>query len=328
MKTVRRHSSNARPILITAICALLFLIALGVRSILPASAADPGLTSQTVEVIPYAAEEYRFATYALGGVPSDYGSATFDDSAFATGDAAFGSGGGCPLQAAVKTDWPVYTEIVVRKGFDLPPGATNLRVMVAIDNDVEVFLNGVEISGGLIQHENCPELDEFRFDAPNSALNVGTNLLSVRGRDRGVESCLDMRVLVEVPPTPTPTNTPVPPTPTPTFTPVPPSPTPTNTPVPPSPTPTFTPIPPTPTRTSTPVPPTATPVLPTATPPPSTGQTGVGGKVLLPPAAIADASGGTSGGSGQTIATWMVLAGVAGVLGVGGLYARSRRRSR
>lgn len=55
---------------------------------------------------------------------------------------------------------------------------------------------------------------------------------------------------------------------------------------------------------------------------------GVGGKVLLPPAAVADTSGGTSGGAGQAVATWIVLAGVAGALGVGGWHARSRRRSR
>ena len=112
------------------------------------------------------------------------------------------------------------------------------------------------------------------------------------------------------PPTATPTNTPVTPSPTPTNTPVPPTPTRTNT---PTATATRT---PTPTRTST------------STPTPRPTSRGVGGNVLLPPAAVAAQSGGTSGGSGQTVATWMVLAGVAGALGVGGLYARSRRRSR
>jgi Tol biopolymer transport system component len=72
------------------------------------------------------------------------------------------------------------------------------------------------------------------------------------------------------PPTDTPTNTPVPPTDTPTNTPVPPTDTPTNTPVPPTDTPTNTPVPPTDTPTHTPVPPTDTPthtpVPPTDTP--------------------------------------------------------------
>jgi len=76
-----------------------------------------------------------------------------------------------------------------------------------------------------------------------------------------------------------------------------------------TPTATFTSVPSTPTRTSTP-------------------QPGVGGAVLLPAAAVADASGGASGGSGPAVATWMALAGVAGALGLCGLHARSRRRSR
>jgi len=292
MKRVLRISPSVGLTLIATICVLVFLATLVARGIGSVFAADPGLTPQTVQVIPYAATEYRYHVYNLGAVPSDYGLTPFDDSAFATGDAAFGSGGGCPLQATVKTDWPVSSEIVLRKNFDLPPDATNLRVMVAIDNDVEVFLNGVEISGGLVQHENCPDLDEFRFDAPDSALNVGTNLLAVRGRDRGVESCLDMRVLVEVMPTPTPT-------PTQTFTP-----TPTNT--------------STPTKTSTPTA-TFTPVPPTPTRPP-----GVGGTVNLPPGAIAAESGAPVEGSGWATATYAALAGAVVAIGIGGWYARRR----
>ena len=133
--------------------------------------------------------------------------------------------------------------------------------------------------------------------------------------------------------TPTVTNTPVPPTatctptatststPTPTYTYTPvatptntPTATRTNTPVPP--TATFTPVPPTPTRTSTP---TATS---TSTPP------GVGGKVMLPPAAIAADSGGSSGDSGQTFGIWAALASLSAMLVAGGLFVRSRRRSR
>jgi hypothetical protein len=142
-------------------------------------------------------------------------------------------------------------------------------------------------------------------------------------------------------PTATATYTPIPPTATytptatATYTPIPPTATytptatATYTPIPPTPTRTFTPtatstsVPPTPTRTSTPVAPTAT-----RTPVPGTPHPGVGGAVLLPAAAVAAQSGGTSGGSGPTVAMWIVLAGVAGALGASGWYARSRRRSR
>jgi len=114
--------------------------------------------------------------------------------------------------------------------------------------------------------------------------------------------------------TPTPTNTW---TPTPTFTPVPPTPTYT-----PTPTKTYT---PTATRTRTP-----TPIgtsAPTATFTPRPPSHGVGGAVLLPPAAIAAESGGTSGSSDQAVATWVAMGmAVAAALRVGGWYARSYRR--
>jgi len=149
-------------------------------------------------------------------------------------------------------------------------------------------------------------------------------------------------------PTPTPTETPVTPSPTPTETPVTPSPTPTatNTPVTPTntPTPTATNTPvtptntPTPTATNTPVTPTRTPT-PTNTPvtpipptPTSTGTPihppGVGGTVMLPPAAVAAESGSTTEGSGCSAATYVALAaGVAMAIGIGGWYARRRRRA-
>jgi hypothetical protein len=150
--------------------------------------------------------------------------------------------------------------------------------------------------------------------------------------------------------TPTPTFTPIPPTPTYTYTPTPTktyTPTATFTPIPPTPTYTYTPTPTktytptatstrTPTSTSTPVVPTATstrtptPIgtsAPTATFTPRPTSNGVGGIVLLPPAAIAAESGGTSGSSGETVATWVALAmAVAAALGLGGWYARSQRR--
>ena len=67
---------------------------------------------------------------------------------------------------------------------------------------------------------------------------------------------------------------------------------------------------------------------PTRTPTPRPTAHGVGGAVMLPPAAIAGESGGTSGGFGPTAATFVALAGgVVAALAMGG-YARTRRRRR
>ena len=95
------------------------------------------------------------------------------------------------------------------------------------------------------------------------------------------------------------------------------------------PTATFTAMPPAATSTSTPVPPTRTATLvpSSATATPTPRPHGVGGKVLLPAAAVADASSGASGDSGQSVATWIVLAAaIAGVLATGGWYANKRLR--
>ena len=70
---------------------------------------------------------------------------------------------------------------------------------VAIDNDVQVFLNGQDISRGLRTHEGCPSNDSFVFTAPDTLLVAGANLLAVRGRDRGGLCYLDVQVTATTP---------------------------------------------------------------------------------------------------------------------------------
>jgi len=88
-------------------------------------------------------------------------------------------------------------------------------------------------------------------------------------------------------------------------------------------TPTSTPLPtdtvtPTPTRSATPT--------PTRTPSPTpTRPLGVGGTVMLPPAAIAADSGVSAEGSGWSGGVYAALGGMAVVIAVGGWYARRRR---
>ena len=150
-------------------------------------------------VIPYRATGYKFSVVPFGA-GGGFEQPGFDDSGFSTGDAGFGTPSGfCALNnpTDVKTTWPLNTDILLRKEFNLPAGATNLEVGMAIDNDVLVFLNGQDISGGLRVHEGCATLDSFIFSAPNNILIVGTNLLAIRGRDRGGLSYLDVKVTIQ-----------------------------------------------------------------------------------------------------------------------------------
>jgi len=166
-------------------------------------------SGRTVTVVPYLATGYRYLVVGTGQAPAGFEQPNFDDSAFPVGDAAFGSSGDCPIASNVITSWPIRTDIVLRKKFTLPSGATGLKVAVAIDNDIQVFVNGVDISGGLRIHENCTSNDSFVFSAPDSVLNSGENLVAVLGRDRGIESYLDIQVTAVIP-VPTITTTPDP----------------------------------------------------------------------------------------------------------------------
>ena len=157
------------------------------------------LLSET-EVIPYLDTGYKFQLVAFGE-GSGFEQPGFDDSGFSAGDAGFGTPSGfCALNnpTDVKTTWPLNSDILLRRQFNLPGGGSNLKVSVAIDNDIQVYVNGHDISGGIRVHEGCPTRDSFVFAAPDEFLTAGANLLAVRARDRGILSYLDVRVTATV----------------------------------------------------------------------------------------------------------------------------------
>lgn len=161
----------------------------------PRTAASGPATAATV-VVPFGASGYQYQV-----VPTDEGIGferpDFDDSAFGLGDAGFGTREGyCELNNPddVRTEWPVGTDLLVRKTLDLPAGTTDVVVSVVVDNDAQVFINGQDVSDGLQRHEGCPGSDGFSFAVPDSVLQVGTNLLAVRARDRGSLAFLDLQV--------------------------------------------------------------------------------------------------------------------------------------
>lgn len=173
------------------------------------------ITCARVEVlVPYGASGYRWKVLADSTLPGGgFESPSFDDAGagFSDGKAAFGHGSGeadfdCPLDNTVSTNWPLETDILLRRTFVLPAGAGNVKVSVAIDNDVQVFVNGVDITasggtsslvGGFQRHGGCAALDNFVFTAPNAIVYTGTNLVAIRARDRGVISFVDIRVTAE-----------------------------------------------------------------------------------------------------------------------------------
>jgi hypothetical protein len=121
----------------------------------------------------------------------------FDDSDFESGDAPFGTRHeACPSYDNIKTRWPSGTSILVRKTFNLPRDARNVKVGIAIDNDVRVYINGRFI--GSDHHEGCARRDRFVYSVPDNFLNVGRNLIAVAANDDGRGgSYLDVQVTAE-----------------------------------------------------------------------------------------------------------------------------------
>ncbi|MBP1908643.1 PEF-CTERM sorting domain-containing protein [Methanolobus bombayensis] len=179
------------------------VLALSLASIflLTATLSMTAIAADDTVIIPYGDSGYKYKI-----VDSDeagnFANPDFDDSVFSSGVAGFGSiYSGCVLtdEQYVKTEWPVNSYIAVRKEFNLPAGTSDLKVHVAIDNDVEVFVNGVDVSNGMQTHDGCPSWDSFVFDVDDSILNEGTNLIAIRGKDRGTASFLDIKVTADVP---------------------------------------------------------------------------------------------------------------------------------
>jgi hypothetical protein len=167
-----------------------------------------------VVLVPYGATGYRFKVLPNSSTPGGgFESPSFDDVAagFSTGTAPFGAaweGADCPLDPTVQTNWSPDTDILLRKTFVVPAGATNVKVVVAIDNDVQVFVNGVDITAsagpaaladGFQRHGGCAELDSFVFTVPNEILLSGSNLVAIRARDRGGISYADVQVIALAP---------------------------------------------------------------------------------------------------------------------------------
>jgi len=138
-------------------------------------------------IVPYQSTGYLYQVTPPGGP-------------FVPGDAAFGSNpaGPCPLDPTVVTPWPVNTVIRLQKTFALPLNATNVKVAVAVDNDVnEVRINGNLIGAGV--SEGCAVHDNFVFSVANSFLIFGgANLLEVTATDRGLISYLDVEVRADL----------------------------------------------------------------------------------------------------------------------------------
>ncbi|MEV4455201.1 hypothetical protein [Microbispora sp. NPDC049633] len=117
----------------------------------------------------------------------------FDDSAWPTGQAAFGTTNGtCSWnnQAGVKTPWAVNTDLLVRHWIHLPRDAQQVRIQGTVDNDAQVYFNG-----HLLKNVTSGRCVAGAIDVVVPVTDLDCcNLLAVRAHDAGVATYLNLRV--------------------------------------------------------------------------------------------------------------------------------------
>ena len=161
-------------------------------------------------LLPWESGGYR---YLVGGADHDGGfeAAGFNDAAWAVGRGGFSDHVApavpyCPIDATAHTAWnsvPFPTDLLLRHSFTLPAGwSTDLRVSVAIDNDIEVFVDGHAVTGeGFVTHQGCATRDSFIFTVPAAVLSTSTttHVIAVRARDRGTAAFVDIQLTTVTP---------------------------------------------------------------------------------------------------------------------------------
>ncbi len=140
---------------------------------------------------------YQFVTQRSTLISKFYKVSSDTGTGWLLGNGAFGTiNSTCPISnpANVKTIWPSNRDVLVRKHFYLPPGASNVKVNLALDNDAQVWMNGVDISAGMKHHYDCASPNDYVFSVPASVLKVGDNLIAFRGKWHNSLSYVDIQV--------------------------------------------------------------------------------------------------------------------------------------
>ena len=165
-------------------------------------------TVVTTTLVSYQSSGYSYSLIGSGAPPEGWQLPGYE-AEWSTGSGAFGSGpgspNGCALDGTVQTTWAAGTlsGLLLRKSVSVPTGwSGSLSIATAIDNDIQVFVNGVDITAsggptnnGFIMHEGCATKGSFVFTAPNGILVPGgNNVIAIHTVDRGGTSYFDMQV--------------------------------------------------------------------------------------------------------------------------------------
>ena len=151
-----------------------------------------------IGIVPYSSRGVQFLPVKWGALP-DFASNNFNADFFPSANLPFGTPTGCGLNGGVGAAqfWPIQTDILVVKPFTVVSGISNVRVLVGVDDRVQVWVNGTQISKGMEINDNCPTLDQFQFPVPDAILKVAPeqNIIKVRARDIGGANYINFRVI-------------------------------------------------------------------------------------------------------------------------------------
>ena len=158
------------------------------------------------------ASEYASATAdTVGNIVFDYESAgwkyldttpgasagfqdpAFDDSGWAIGQAGFGTvDGTCSWNNAdqVHTQWTPLTDMLVRRHFSVPTGATTLHLSGSIDNTASIYLNGTLVATA---SSGFCDAGAISLDIPATGLPADS-VLAIRASDDGSATYLDVQM--------------------------------------------------------------------------------------------------------------------------------------
>jgi RHS repeat-associated protein len=175
--------------------------------------------------IPYQATNFLYRFVSHMAITNFY-NLDFDESSFTNGQAGFGTYGACIACSFnktnyIKTYWPGNSggtpDLLLRKHFYVPYGTTNLSMGFTVDNNAQIFINGVLITNadkifqfgspapnalqsGWYNHEGCPNYDDLLLvGISTNVWHEGYNLLAVRAYDSGCEAFCDVRIGLDVP---------------------------------------------------------------------------------------------------------------------------------
>ena len=150
--------------------------------------------------IPFGASGWKYLLNLPLADSTDRSAVTFDDSAWATGSAAFGSdnhgGAGYDAYGGYQTSWDLDTRMWARRRFGR---VTEAQVWVRLDNYADIYWNGTlvesfsHVAGGLEDYA-----DPYSVVIPAGLLDSVENVLAIKASDDATggsdDAVLDIKV--------------------------------------------------------------------------------------------------------------------------------------